>query len=1041
MPSPRCKSQNSAMRLRTKLFLTSSVVVLLLWAGTLWPIQRLIGSNFDHVANANFAHARQGLRSLQAQRVAQMRQVGRMLMEIPELRALIAEHNFEVSEDNTNSLRERLDNLSTVMEVPFVCVCDARGSVIAQNGKSPWTTLEQLREYLPNSPQAKPLIERLYPSGDAKANSQGEFGLWLYHGQVFQVVGLPLVFDADQAGSKVDGALIMAAPITSAIADELAGSNGCEISFLTIDGATTSSLKSEAAKAARAAYDDNHWPTGANFDTHIAGEAYRSYLEPLIDPCSGTSVGATLIQSSMADGIALQRKIFTSLLAIMSGGLIVAGAVSFVLSSALTRPVRELLSVVKRIAEGDMNAVIVSNQRDEIGELGTAFNHMMAQLKARRELERLVEESQAASKAKSQFLANMSHEIRTPLHGVIGMANLLLGTELNDRQRHYAQLVRSSTEVLTTLINDILDFSKIEAGKLELEAVEFDVHGVVEDVVELLYQKAIAKGVEIACEIDASVPRRIVGDSTRLRQMLLNLIGNAVKFTEKGEVILCVTRDASVSASVRLRFDITDTGIGIPPDRIGRLFQSFNQVDASTTRRFGGTGLGLAISKQLAELMGGEIGVESELGKGSRFWFSVNVKEAASAPATPQSNTALAGLRVLVAEPNASLRAILARQLGAAGIDCVAVGSDDEARRAVDEGEAFRVVIASQTMDGLAEVSMLARERKIVAVLLGSGAAMEKPDALREAGFDFALAKPVRREAMLVLLTRAIGAAAETATSSNSEASAKRWSRTVRVLVAEDNEINQIVAAEFLRKVGFESLIVKDGQEAVQAFTGASYDLVLMDCQMPVMDGFEATGAIRRHEKSMNSARRTPIIALTANASGADRGRCMQAGMDAYCGKPFNEQELLDTFARFLPDVAAVASEPTAPKETVSAAPMENPPFTLSALRERCTGNTTLALSILEKFEVQLNQAAAQIEYSLQEGDAAEVARVSHSLKGAAGVLSAEALRSGLAELEQYGRKEELERAQSCFANLRREIERCADYATQARSELRGAAA
>jgi signal transduction histidine kinase/CheY-like chemotaxis protein len=1035
------------MRLRTKLFLTSSVVVLLLWASMLWPIQRLIGSNFDHVANANFAHARKGLLTLQAQRVGQMRQVGRMLMEIPELRALIAEHNFEVSEDNLNSLRERLDNLSQVMEVPFVCVCDARGAVIAQNGQSPWKSLDDLRQYLPNSAQAKPLIERLYPSGDAKANLSGEFGLWLYHGQIFQVVGLPLVFDADQDTSHVDGALIMASPITSALADKLAGSNGCEISFLTSDGSIVSSLNSDAAHEVGVAYVNSHWPTRSNFDIQIAGQPYRSYIEPLIDPCSQTPVGATLIQSSMADGIALQRQIFTSLLAIMSGGLLIAGIVSFVLSGAVTRPVRELVRVVKRVAEGDMNAVIVTNQHDEIGELGAAFNDMMAQLKARRELERLVQESQAASKAKSQFLANMSHEIRTPLHGVIGMANLLLGTDLNEQQRHYAHLVRSSTEVLTTLINDILDFSKIEAGKLELEAVEFDLHGVVEDVVELLYQKAIAKGVEVACEIDASVPRRIIGDSTRLRQMLLNLVGNSVKFTDKGEIVVRVARDASVSDSVRLRFDITDTGIGIPADRIGRLFQSFNQVDASTTRRFGGTGLGLAISKQLAELMGGQIGVESELGKGSRFWFTINMKECGSTQEATRANSALNGLRVLVAEPNASLRGILSRQLAIAGIDSLAVGSGDEVRRAMGDskGMSFRVILVSQNLGGLAHVSSLARERKIPAVLLGSGAGLEKPEALREAGFDFALAKPVRREAMLALLARAIGAGEEKATPSTSDASTKRWNRTVRVLVAEDNEINQIVAAEFLRKVGFDSVIVNDGQLAVQAFLDGQYDLVLMDCQMPVMDGFEATGVIRRHEQSMkssaNGARHVPIIALTANASGADRGRCMEAGMDAYCGKPFNEQELLDTFARFLPEVAPQASTPDATTDAVGSAPIDNPPFTVSALRERCTGNATLALSILDKFEAQLNEASARIENSLREGNATEVARVAHSLKGTAGVLSAEALRAGLAELEQFGRKQELERAQTCFANLRQEIERCADYASQARSELKTATA
>ena len=283
---------------------------------------------------------------------------------------------------------------------------------------------------------------------------------------------------------------------------------------------------------------------------------------------------------------------------------------------------------MKAVAAGNLDLVLPAKQRDELGELSGAFNDMVCQLRARRELQLLVDQSQAANKAKSQFLANMSHEIRTPLHGVIGMANLLLSSGLDERQRHYAELVKSSTEVLTTLINDILDFSKIEAGKLELESAEFDVRTVLEDVVELLAQKAFGKGVEMACQVGSDVPIMARGDANRLRQILMNLIGNAVKFTERGEIIVRASLAGVKDGGALVRFAVADTGPGIPADRLERLFKSFSQVDASTTRRYGGTGLGLAISKQLAELMGGEVGVESGLGKGSVFWFTIAIAAA-----------------------------------------------------------------------------------------------------------------------------------------------------------------------------------------------------------------------------------------------------------------------------------------------------------------------------------------------------------------------------------------------------------------------------
>src|SRR6185437_13307911 len=347
------------------------------------------------------------------------------------------------------------------------------------------------------------------------------------------------------------------------------------------------------------------WPADKSFDLPLGGVAYRSSMEVLTDPCSGQAVGSMLIQSDLKDALNARDSISKRLVVSMAGGLLAAALASFLVSGAVTKPVRELSQGVERLAQCDLDVNIVVRSKDELGMLASAFNDMVRQLRLRRELERLVEESRAMSQAKSQFLANMSHEIRTPLNGVIGMADLLLRSPLDDRQRKYAGMVKSSAEVLTTLINDILDFSKIEAGKLELESVDIDLYELTEDVVELLALRAQAKGLQVACDMRPDAPRWVRGDPTRLRQVIVNLLNNAVKFTETGEVVVSILNEPSTTDRKHIRIEVRDTGIGIPPERMDRLFQSFSQVDASTTRRFGGTGLGLAICKQLVELMGG----------------------------------------------------------------------------------------------------------------------------------------------------------------------------------------------------------------------------------------------------------------------------------------------------------------------------------------------------------------------------------------------------------------------------------------------------
>jgi two-component system sensor histidine kinase/response regulator len=1039
------------MRFRTKLALISTLGVLVLSACTIWPILGVIWSSFDHLASLNFTGMRQGLDSMQAERVSRMRQVGKLIMEIPDLRALIAEDNFEISSDNLASLQDRLNDLSHVVDVGFFCVLDSRGTLIAQNSSSPWPALSDARRYLAQSDQARSLVRRLYLSGSSGAPAaQGQYGLWLYRGQLYQVVGLPLVFGGGENGQACDGAMIMATPMTSEMARNLAASHHCDLTFLTRDGGIISSLPAEQSRQLEQASKRITWKASATFDINLGSTTFRSYSEPLIDPCSQTAVGQVVSQTSMAEWSSLQWRLSQHLSAIMGGGMLIAALVSLSLSGAITKPVRELLGSVRRVAEGDLHATIAVSRRDEIGELASAFNNMLAQLQARRELEIRVAESQAASKAKSQFLANMSHEIRTPLHGVIGMANLLLGTDLSDRQRHYAQLVRSSSEVLTTLIGDILDFSKIEAGKLELESVEFNLHAVVEDVVELLYQKAIDKGVEIICDIAADVPEKIFGDPTRVRQILLNLVGNAVKFTQSGQVVVHVSAQRQPDGVAVLRFEIIDSGIGISPEGVARLFQSFSQVDASTTRRFGGTGLGLAICKQLCELMGGAIGVESEVGRGSTFWFTASAKAAdiSTSVAPP-----LSGIRILVADPNAAVCEALSRQLAILGADATAAPGRacQLIAESKDAGRPFQVILASKSADGFAAIVRETTECGIAAVLLASAADHTAPAALREAGFAAAVAKPVRRARLSSALADALGLAEHTSGAPAAEIGRPQSvpaKRNVRVLVAEDNEVNQIVAEQFLAKAGFDCLVVADGKAAVDALTDGAFDVVLMDCQMPVMDGFKATQLIRQREASRpatgQKATSIPIIALTANASGADRGRCLAAGMNAYCGKPFREKELLDTIAALLPSYPS-----DAPIESVrpAAAPpskLEEPASSgstaavldVAALLDRCSGNSDLALKILDKFEGQVAGLIAQLHGCAQKDDAAQLARVAHTMKGTAGVIGAEPLRLALAELEQLGRKNALVEVPASLQRLQDEISRCSMGVVGARSVL-----
>lgn len=658
-------------------------------------------------------------------------------------------------------------------------------------------------------------------------------------------------------------------------------------------------------------------------------------------------------------------------------------------------------------------------------------------------------EAEAADRAKSDFLANMSHEIRTPMNGIIGMLELTQGTSLTHEQKDFLDTAKESADSLLSLLNDILDFAKIESGYLTLEEIDFDPRYTVESVTTAIAPRAESKGLEMLCLIQPNIPSRIVGDPGRVRQILMNLAGNAIKFTSHGEIVIRAALENIDGDQVTIKFAVTDTGIGIPPERQAAIFDRFVQVDSSTTRKYGGTGLGLAISKQLVDLMQGKIGIISEPNAGSTFWFTAVFKKSSAPPEEPIRIPAnLRDAHILIVDDNPTNRLILTKELEHFGCRADSVGDSmlvlPQLISAAQIGDPYKLVLLDMQMpekDGmttLAEIKQTDQIKDVHVVILTSMGHRGDAAKLTSLGCDGYLVKPVKKdhleEMVLTVLCEKPGKPSNLRQSGQlitSHTISERRRKLAQILLAEDNPINQKLAVNLLRKNGYSVDVVDNGKMAIEAMVNKKYTVVLMDVQMPEMDGTEATQSFRLKEKT---GYRTPIIAMTAHAMKGDKERFLAAGMDDYLSKPLEPEEFFLTIDKWinvtLPQTGPLDVNQVLPQTTIKAEekPGGNGPINLVEALPRFGDDFEFFKTMLGEFIKNLPERISTLEEAIKKNDVQGVTRAAHNMKGASANFSTEAIRSFAGEIEMNGHNGNIDSAAELAEKIKAELPGLREY-------------